>query len=88
MKKLEVVEIDDDELGKIKVLKIGDEYFDWGLDPESLRQAKANISLHKELSESIILSIIQHFLESFSDFIGKEVSLQEFNKYFEEGCIP
>ena len=69
------------------LLLVDDELFDWGLDYQSFLSAKGTIALHKELSESIALSIINHFLECFSEFIGREINLQEFNLAMEKGEI-
>jgi hypothetical protein len=87
MKKLEVIEAIDDEIGKISVLSVDGEVFDWGLDLESFEQARKNILNHQELAESVALSIINHFLESFSDFLGRTVTLQELNEAIVKGNI-
>lgn len=88
MKKLQVLsEFREEFQREIKVLLVEGELFDWGMDVESLHEAKKVISHHRELSESISMSIINHFLESFSDFIGKKISLKELLVSMERGFI-
>lgn len=88
MKKLQVLSSYSEEFKReIKYLSVDGEVFDWGMDLESLVGAKKVISQHKELAESVVMSIISHFLESFSDFIGKKISLAELLSSIDKGFI-
>lgn len=88
MRKLQVLSNYSEEFKReIKYLSVDGQIFDWGMDLESLAEAKKVISQHRELSESVVMSIISHFLESFSDFIGKKISLSELISSIEKGFI-
>lgn len=87
MKKLEIVQIQDEYFGMINAIVIDGEFFDYGMEINDFKSAKATIELHKELAESIVLSVIQHFMDSFSEFMGRPVSLEEFNLAVKNGEI-
>jgi hypothetical protein len=88
MKKIELVKIYSEDFQKeVTMVSVDGEVFDWGIDPNALVQAKVTISNHNELSESIVLSMIDHFLECFSEFIGRDINLEEFNNAVREGKL-
>jgi len=88
MKKIEIVSGHSEEFNKtINVLVVDGEIFDWGMDPASLDQARKVIAEHNELTESVTLSVLGHFCECFSDFIGKTMSLDEINESIEKGYV-
>lgn len=71
----------------VKMLVLDNEVFDWGLDKESINRAKKMIDQKPDMKESIIMSIINHFLECFSDFCGRNITLEEFLLIIEKGII-
>lgn len=88
MKNIEIVSGYSEEFGKdIRILSVDGEIFDWGMDPESLEEARKMILQHTELTESITLSVINHFCECFSDFVGQNMSLSDINEAIERGYI-
>jgi len=88
MKKLQVLSDYSEEFKReIKYLSVDGEIFDWGMDLDSLAEAKKVISQHRDLAESVSMSIINHFLESFSDFIGQQISLRKLLDSIEKGFI-
>jgi hypothetical protein len=88
MKKIEIVSGYSEEFNKdISVLAVDEELFDWGLDPDSWAEAKKVISQHSELTETVTTSILNHFCECFSEFVGRNMTLQEINEAIEKGYI-
>ena len=61
--------------------------FDWGMDKTSLLQAKRHAESNPTLQQSINDNIQIHFVESFSEFLGREVTLREINEAIESGTI-
>lgn len=80
---------------KLRKLKIEDknyiivenEGFDWEIDPKQLRMVEISISNDPAMRESFIGNMLNHFVDCFSDFIGKKVSLKEINDALEKGYI-
>jgi hypothetical protein len=88
MKIIHVVSGYSQELNKnINALSIDGEVFDWGLEMESWNEAKKIISQHSELTETVTTSILNHFCQCFSEFVGKNMNLQEINEAIEKGYI-
>lgn len=89
MKTVQITTIPSEEFNKnIDVLVIDGEVFDWGMDLESFNQAKAVMTQHQELRESVALSLLGHFCECFGDFIGNPaITLDEINEAIEKGYI-
>ena len=76
---LKILNIRCSELKKdVRMLVLDNEVFDWGLDQESISRAKKMIDQKPDMKESIIMSILNHFLDCFSDFCGKNITLEEF----------
>lgn len=69
-----------------RAIFVNDIVFDWGLDAHSLSEAKkfAKNDLYKK---SIMGDIQKHFVESFSEFIGREVKLSDILAALESGEI-
>lgn len=61
----------------MNVLFIDDKFFDWGMDKEDLKNAKDFISQNPALKLKVYENISQHFLQSISDCIGKNIGLSE-----------
>jgi len=61
--------------------------FDWGMDQNSLRQAKTLAESNPTLQQSINDNIQHHFVESFSEFLGREITLGEINEAIKSGVI-
>lgn len=87
-RELKVISIKNTDKNKdIRFLVLQKEIFDWGLDDESLLRAKKLIEQKPDMRESVIMSIINHFVESFSDFLGREITLEEIIDAVEKGKI-
>jgi len=88
MKKIEFISEYSEEFNKnIKALTVDGEIFDWGLELDSWSEAKKVISQHSELTETVTTSILNHFCECFSEFVGKNMNLEEVNEAIERGYI-
>lgn len=86
--KLEIVKIHDEELDKsVHAISVDGNIFDWGMDKEQFEEARKIILRDPKLRESVILSIINHILENFSEFIGRKITLDELNKAIQIGEI-
>ena len=64
---------------------VGDILFDWDIDKESLIRAKKFAGDNKLLRKSVVGNIQKHFLDSFSEFIGKPITLAEVNNALIKG---
>lgn len=88
MKKLSIINLYNEEFKKdISYLMLDNEVFDWGPDPEELQNAIKMINHNNDLKETILNSIIGHFVNSFSEFVGKKMTLDEINTSIENGNI-
>jgi len=58
--------------------------FDWGVDEEDYERAKA---LGPKYQQAVEASIAKHFVSSFSEFMGREVTLDEVNEARKIGWI-
>lgn len=87
-KKLEIIETFNEEFKiTIKAIVIDGELFDWGMDTNSFNQMRQMIQKHKEMTETVSMSIINHFIECFSDHIGKKITLEEIIDAIKSGYI-
>lgn len=85
---IKIVKIKSDEVGKdINIIVVGNEAFDWGIDEVSLVRTKKMIDQRPDMRESISMSIINHFVDCFSEFIGREVTLPEIVSAIKKGEI-
>ncbi len=82
MRKLRIVPIQ----GK-KYIVLDNEAFDWEIEPEQLKAIEIKIKNDPPMKESFIGSIFNHFTASFSEFVGKKVSLKDINDALEKGYI-
>lgn len=88
MKKLSIIKLYNEEFKKdINYLMLENEVFDWGPDPEELQNAIKMINHNNDLKETILNSIVGHFVNSFSEFVGKKMTLNEINTSIENGNI-
>lgn len=88
MKKLELLSVKCEESGEdINVIRIDGEIFDWGMDPDSINEARKTIIHNKELKESVVLSVVSHFFECLSDFLGQKIDLEKFLVSLKKGYI-
>lgn len=81
MSKIEVVRIRSEEMNKeVNAVSVDGVVFDWSMDPREFSQAKSLIHHHAGMKETIMLSVTNHFLQSFCEFIGRDITLAQFNK--------
>ena len=86
--KIEIRKYTDEETYKqYRALFVDDTLFDWGLDEADLQEACRLSESNPIIQKSVQGNIQQHFLESFSEFIGREITLQEVNVAIETGKI-
>lgn len=70
-----------------KMLAVDKEIFDWGLEKEDIDKLKFICSKDPHLTESYVGNIKKHFISSFSEIIGQQVTLKEINDAIEKGEI-
>lgn len=68
---------------EVNGLYVDDQLFDWAIDVEALIRVCANQALVK----SVKGDIVRHFVASFSEALGRDISLKEINKAIAEGYI-
>lgn len=82
LKRIEIVQIENKEY-----IAIDNEAFDWELEPQQLKMIEIKIKTDPAVKDSMIGSVFNHLTSSFSDFVGKKVSLKEMNDALEQGYI-
>lgn len=81
-KKIEIVQIENK-----KYIVLENEAFDWEVQPEQLKIIEIKIKNDPALKDSFIGNVFNHLTSSFSEFIGKKVSLKDINDALEQGFI-
>lgn len=81
-KSLQIVEIENK-----KYIVVDNEAFDWEIEPQQLKIMEIKIKNDPALKDSLIGSVFNHLTFSFSDFVGKKVSLKEINDALEQEYI-
>jgi hypothetical protein len=88
MAKIEVKIHFDEELKKdINAIYVDDQVFDWGIDEQSLYDARNFIQNNQNMEKAIYGDIENHFIECFSEFLGRQITLQELVAALETGII-
>lgn len=88
MKKISILEIKNGEgSDSVRMIVMDNEVFDWGLEPESIARAKKTMEQNPDIRESVISSIVGHFLDCFADFCGREITLEEVLEALKKGEI-
>ena len=77
----------DPELGEYKAIFVGGILFDWGMPKEELDKAVKLFGNDPFLKKSVHGDIQRYFLESFGEFIGREVTINEVNEAIEAGSV-
>ena len=86
MRKVEVVRIHSEEMNKeVNAVSVDGVVFDWSMDPQEFSHARSLIQHHAGMKETVMLSITNHFLESFCEFIGREITLAQLNRAITSG---
>jgi hypothetical protein len=68
-------------------LVVGNEGFDWDIEPTELDKMRVQIKNDPYMKENFIGSIFKNLTDCFSQFIGKNVTLKEMNELIEKGFI-
>ena len=68
-------------------LVVGNEGFDWAIEPEELDRIRVQIKNDPYMKENFIGSVFKNLTDCFSQFIGKNVTLKEMNELIEKGFI-
>lgn len=76
--------MDDDGIHISKGIFVDGTLFDWGVDEEDYKQA---LAMGPKYRKAIEASIARHFIESFSEFLGRQVTLDEVNEARKTGWI-
>ena len=85
--KIEVKQCKDDRGNEQKGIFVQGNYFDWGVEPDQLREAASRAENSPVIRKGILGSLREHFVQSFSEFIRKEVTLKEIIQAIETGEI-
>lgn len=88
MKKVEVKSWLDPEKNKtVNAIFVDDEVFDWGLVEDGLRRARQYVKKNPLMEKAVYGDIQNHFVNSFSEFLGRPISLKEINEAIKKGHI-
>jgi hypothetical protein len=88
MKTIKIIKIYSEEFKKdVNALEVDGELFDWGIEIDSLENAKDAMQNYKEVGAAVVLNIATHFCNCFSDFVGEKMTLEEINKSIQQGFI-
>lgn len=78
MSKLEICKVHSEDFGReINVLYVDDQMFDYLIEEDSLRSASIYCNQNPHLKKAVHGDIIKHFVDSFSEFIGRPVTLAQ-----------
>jgi len=58
--------------------------FDWGVDEDDYNRA---VAMGPQYRQQIEASIAKHFVESFSEFLGRKITIEEVNEARRTGWI-
>ena len=75
------------EVDGTNVIVVDNEAFDWGVEEEIIKKAQGFCKEHPNTNQSVLGDLQTHFIESFSEFLGREVELKEINKAIKDGYI-
>lgn len=75
------------EIDGVRMIVVGNEAFDWGVDEEHFKATALICKNDPEVKDNFLGNIQKHFVSSFSEFLGKDVTLTEINKSLKEGFI-
>ncbi len=70
-----------------KYLVLDTEAFDWEVEEAQLNKIKLSVASEQHAKERFVESIINHFVDSFSEFLGKKVTLKQINDAIEQEYI-
>jgi len=70
-----------------RILAVNNEAFDWGIDEEHLKAVQVISKNDPEVKKNYIGSIQKYFVDCFSEFVGKEMTLKEINEAIKRGHI-
>lgn len=76
--------MDDDGVHMSKGIFVDGTLFDWGVDEEDYKQALAMGPKYRKMIEA---SIAKHFIDSFSEFLSRKITLEEVNEARKTGWI-
>lgn len=76
--------LSDDGIHQQKGIFVDGTLFDWGVDEENYKQA---LALGPKYRIAIEESIAKHFVESFSEFLSRRITLEEVNEARRTGWI-
>lgn len=71
----------------VNYIVVGNEAFDWQIDPDQVKKVEFQINNDPMMKDTYIGSILNHFTNCFSEFLGKKVSLKDINEALERGYI-
>jgi len=86
--KLEICRVHNEECGKeVNVLYVDGQMFDYLIDEDSLRSASIYCNKNPHLRKAVHGDIMKHFVDSFSEFIGRPVNLDQIYEGIKAGEI-
>jgi len=77
----------EDTKREINALFVDGCLFDWGLELDDLKTAVGMCQNNESAKNTLRTDISSHFVESFSAFVSKELTLKEINAAIEKGEV-
>ena len=88
MKTIEIKQHTDPDFNiSYNAIFIDGELFDWGIEQAELNKAKKFVGQDRFLKRTVHGDIQRYFLNCLSQFIGREITIQELNKSLEKGQL-
>jgi hypothetical protein len=75
------------EIDGVRIIVVDNEAFDWGIDEADFKRVSLQTHNDPYLKDNFIGNIQKHFVNCFSEFIGRPVNLAEINVALEKGSI-
>jgi hypothetical protein len=75
------------EINGMRIIAVDNEAFDWGLEEDAFKAAQLAIKNNPKIKEIYIKNIQKYFLDCFSEFMGRTVTIKEINEGIKCGLI-
>jgi len=85
--KIEIKNHTNEEGQSYNAIFVEDHLFDWWLDEDNLTVARQLCKKEPLMKKSVMGDIQSHFVQCFSEFIGREITLKEINQALNLGEI-
>ena len=75
------------EMDGVRIIALDNEAFDWGIEEEDFKAAQVISKNDPAMKDNFLGSVQRHFVDCFSEFLGRPTSLEEINRAIADGWI-